>query len=43
MVYDKLTDPDAPMQLGGIPPKDLLTDAFLRRLAPDVRQVGKDG
>lgn len=39
MVYDKITDPDAPMQLHGVPAEDFLTDDFLKRLAPDVKAV----
>ena len=37
MVYDKITDPDAPMQLHGVPTEEFLTDDFLKRLAPDVK------
>lgn len=42
MVWDKLTDPTSPMQLRDVPAQELLSDAFLRRLAPDIRQMGKD-
>lgn len=37
MVYDKITDPDAPMQLQGVPIEEFLSDAFLKKLAPDVK------
>lgn len=39
MVYDKITDPDAPMQLHGVPAQEFLTDAFLKKLAPDVKPI----
>lgn len=39
MVWDKLTDPDAPMKLGDISPKEFLSNDFLRRLAPDLREI----
>ena len=39
MVYDKITDPQNPLQLQGIPAEELLSDAFLKRLAPDVKAL----
>lgn len=39
MVYDKITDPDAPMQLRGVPIEEFLSDAFLKRLAPDIQKM----
>ncbi len=42
MVYDKLTDPSTPLRLAGIDPRELLSDAYLRRLAPDVRKAAPD-
>lgn len=39
MVYDKITDPDAPMRLQGIPIEEFLSDAFLKRLAPDIQKI----
>ena len=37
MVFDRLTDSDAPMRLDGVDPYTLLSDEFLRSLAPDLR------
>ena len=39
MVYDKITDPDAPMQLQGVPIEEFLSDTFLKRLAPDIKKL----
>ncbi len=39
MVYDKLTDKDAPVQATSVSPYELLSSEFLRRLAPDVKTV----
>lgn len=39
MVWEKLTDRNAPMQLEGVSPKEFLTDEYLRRLAPDVKPI----
>ena len=39
MVYDKITDTDEPMQLQGIPIEEFLSDAFLKKLAPDVKAL----
>ena len=39
MVYDKLNDDSSPMRLEGVRAEELLTDEFLRKLAPDVKQV----
>ena len=39
MVYDRITDQNAPLRLDGIPISELLSDDFLRRLAPDVKGV----
>ncbi|MBQ7347364.1 MAG: hypothetical protein IJW55_05355 [Clostridia bacterium] len=39
MVWDKLTDRDAPMKLQGVSPKEFLSDNFLRRLAPDIKPI----
>lgn len=39
MVYDKITDPDAPLQLQGIPIEEFLSDAFLKKLATDIQKI----
>jgi hypothetical protein len=39
MVYDRITDPNQPLQLHGVPIEELLSDAFLKRLAPDVTAI----
>ncbi len=39
MVYDKITDPDSPMQLRGVPIEEFLSNAFLKRLAPDIQKI----
>ena len=39
MVYDKITDPKNPLKLQGISTEELLSDAFLKRLAPDVKAI----
>lgn len=36
MVYEKITDPKAPLQLHNTDPRVLLTDEFLRTLAPNT-------
>lgn len=42
MVFDKLNDPSAPMRLAGVDPYTLLSNDFLRRLAPDVKRLEKN-
>jgi hypothetical protein len=42
MVFDKLSDPSAPMRLAGVDPYTLLSNDFLRRLAPDVKRLEKN-
>jgi hypothetical protein len=37
MVYDRITDKDAPLQLRGVSPETLLRDEFLRTL--DLRRM----
>ncbi|MBR3894096.1 MAG: hypothetical protein IKJ35_03000 [Clostridia bacterium] len=39
MVWDKLTDADAPIKLDGVSPREFLSNEFLRRLAPDLRAL----
>jgi len=39
MVYDRITDKDSPLQLDGVSPAELLSNDFLKRLAPDVKGV----
>ncbi len=39
MVYDKLNDPKEALRLNGISQEELLSDEFLRRLAPDVKGI----
>ena len=39
MVYDRISDKNAPLRLDGIPHEELLSDAFLKRLAPDVKGI----
>ena len=37
MVYDRITDPNTPLRLEGVSHRELLSDEFLKRLAPDVK------
>ena len=39
MVYDRITDHNSPLRLDGVPPSELLSNDFLKRLAPDVRGI----
>lgn len=39
MVFDKLTDPSASIRLADISPQELLSDAFLQKLAPDLKKI----
>jgi hypothetical protein len=39
MVYDRITDHNSPLRLDGVPPSELLSNDFLKRLAPDIRGI----
>ena len=39
MVFDKLTDPNAAVRLADVPLSDFLSDAFLKKLAPDIKKI----
>ena len=38
MVWNRINDPHTPMNLHGADPRELLTDAFLKELAPSIPQ-----
>ncbi|MBE6602424.1 MAG: hypothetical protein E7637_07995 [Ruminococcaceae bacterium] len=38
MVWNRINDPRTPMNLHGADPRELLTDAFLKKLAPSIPQ-----
>ncbi len=38
IVYDKLTDPRTPLQLRGVSMAEFLSDDFLKKLSPDLRE-----
>ena len=39
MVFDKITDPHAHIRLSDISPEELLSDAFLKKLAVDIKKI----